>query len=119
VLLRPAVSAGALPVVVTPDGKSLITIANSSGGGYQVVRMSIATGKVTNVLGPVPGSGPSAFLGTDYLAADSTGDYVLIWQAGSSAQPTHGWVHGGTYHQLAPTFADHKANSDAWIQMTW
>jgi hypothetical protein len=81
--------------------------------------MSIATGKVTNVLGPVPGSGPSAFLGTDYLAADSTGDYVLIWQAGSSAQPTHGWVHGGTYHQLAPTFADHKANSDAWIQMTW
>jgi len=119
VLLRPADSAGALPVLVTPDGKSLITIANSPGDGYQVVRISITTGKVTNVLGPVPGSGPSAFLGTDYLAADSTGDYVLVWQAGSSAQPTHGWVHGGTYHQLAPTFADHKANSDAWIQMTW
>jgi hypothetical protein len=118
VLLRPADPAGALPVLVTPDGKSLITIASSTSG-FQVVRISIATGKVTSVLGPVPGSGPSAFLGTDYLAADGTGDYVLIWQAGSSGQPTHGWVHGGTYHQLAPTFADHKANSDAWIQMTW
>ena len=118
VLLQPADSAGALPILVTPDGKSLITIADSTSG-YQVVRISIATGKVTNVLGPVPGSGPNAFLGTNYLAADSTGDYVLVWQAGSSAQPTHGWVHGGTYHQLAPTFADRKANSDAWIQMAW
>ena len=24
-----------------------------------------------------------------------------------------GWVHGGTYHQLAPTFPP------GWIQMTW
>ncbi len=120
VLLRPAVLAGARPVLVTPDGKSLITIANSTSG-FQVVRMSIATGKVTSVLGPVPGPGPSAFFGSDYLAADSTGNYVLVWMAGNvtSGEPTHGWVHDGTYHQLAPTFADPAANSDAWIQLTW
>jgi hypothetical protein len=35
----------------------------------------------------------------------------------TSGNPLHGWVHGGIYHQLAPTFP--PSSPSGWIQMTW
>jgi hypothetical protein len=53
----------------------------------------------------------------DYLAVDRTGRYVLVWRGGSvtGGLSLHGWVHGGAYHQLAPTLSP----DGAAIQMTW
>jgi hypothetical protein len=121
VLRAPAPAAGPLPVLITPDGKELITLAESSSG-YNVVKTSVATGRVVSVLGAVPSlelpSLQPLFAG-EYLAADRTGRYVLVWMAGNSTtgHPLHGWVHGGQYHQLAPTFPG--SYPGGWIQMTW
>ncbi len=119
VLRAPAPASGPLPVLIDPDGKELITLARSSSGRfpYNVVKTSIATGRVVSVLGGVPSLEP--LLGGEYLAVDRTGGYVLAWMAGNSTggHPLHGWVHGGQYHQLAPTFPG--SYPGGWIQMTW
>lgn len=115
VLLRPS---GSMPVVADPDGKDLITVVSSSdGGSFEVVKISIATGRTTSVLATVPGDlGPS---GGAYLAADPTGNYVLVWTADSTttSSPLRGWVHAGSYHQFAPILPG--AHPGNWILMTW
>jgi hypothetical protein len=115
VLLR---TSGTTPVVADPDGKDLITVASSPhSGSFEVVTISIATGRMTSVLGTVPGDlGPS---GGEYLAADPTGNYVLVWTADSTttSSPRHGWVRAGSYHQFAPIFPG--AHPGNWILMTW
>jgi hypothetical protein len=73
----------------------------------------VATGKVTSSL-YLERSGA---LGYAYLHADSTGKYLLFWAIGSSAKASHGFVHDGTYHALAPIFS--AKSSDTRIQMTW
>jgi hypothetical protein len=119
VLRAPSASSGPLPVLVTPDGRQLITMVNSSSGryAYKVVKTSIATGRVVSVLGTVSPVYP--LFGGEYLAVDRTGGYVLAWMAGNATTglPLHGWVHGGRYHQLAPTFPARYPGG--WIQMTW
>jgi hypothetical protein len=119
VLRKASPSYGPLPVLVDPDGRELITLVKSSSGGssYDVVKTSIATGRVVSVLGSVSQVYPLS--GGEFLAADRTGGYVLAWMAGNatSGLPLHGWVHGGRYHQLAPAFP--TAYPGGWIQMTW
>jgi hypothetical protein len=63
-----------------------------------------ATGRVVSVLGSVSPVHP-LFAG-EYLAVDRTGDYVLVWTAANATNglALHGWVHGGSYHRLAPAF---------------
>jgi hypothetical protein len=116
VLRAPAKVSEPEPVLIDPAGKDLITIVDSAAPGTQnVVRVSIATGRVTSVLGSVP-RGLVRSRG-DFLAVDPTGRYALIWMAGNvtaSLVPLHGWVHGA-YHQLAPTFGRYGAR----FQMTW
>jgi hypothetical protein len=115
VLLRPS---GSVPVVADPDGHDLITVVRSPDRrSFDVVKVSIATGRTTSVLGTVPGDlGPS---GGAYLAADPTGNYVLVWTADSTtiSSPQHGWVHAGSYHQYAPIFRGPYPGN--WILMTW
>jgi hypothetical protein len=116
VLRPPATSPEPEPVLVDPGGEDLITMMDATKPGLlNVVKVSIATGDVTSVLGSVPRI-PNLF-SNDYLAVDRTGRYVLVWMAGSvpSGLPLHGWVHGGAYHQLAPTVPPEGAT----IQMTW
>ena len=116
VLRAPAKSTDPEPVLVDPGGKDLITLRGATTPGVlNVVKVSIATGEVTSVLGSVPRIQP--LFNADYLAVDRTGRYVLVWRGGSvtSGLQLHGWVHGGAYHQLAPTLPPEGAT----IQMTW
>jgi hypothetical protein len=119
VLRPPSRSSGPLPVLVDPDGRELITMVKSSAGPYafEVVKTSIATGRVVSVLGSVSPVHP--LFGGEYLAVDRTGDYVLVWTAGNATNglPLHGWVHGGSYHQLAPAFP--PSYPGGLYQMTW
>jgi hypothetical protein len=116
VLRAPAKVSEPEPVLIDPGGKDLITIADSPAPGAQnVVKVSIATGRVTSVLGSVP-RGLVRFRG-DFLAVDPTGRYALVWMVGNvtkSLVPLHGWVHGA-YRQLAPAVGPYGAR----FQMTW
>jgi len=119
VLRAPSPSSGPVPVLVDPDGRELITRVKSPSApnAFEVVKTSIATGRVVSVLGTVSPVYP--LFGGEYLAVDRTGGYVLAWMGGNdtSGLPLHGWVHGGRYHQLAPTFP--PSYPGGWIQMTW
>jgi hypothetical protein len=119
VLRAPSPSSGPVPVLVDPDGTELITMVESPSApdAFDVVKTSIATGRVVSVLGTV--SRVSPLFGDEFLAVDRSGDFVLVWMAGNatSGLPLHGWVHGGRYHQLAPTFR--ASYPGGWIQMTW
>jgi hypothetical protein len=116
VLFRPS---GQFPFLVDPGGTELTTIVTTRSDALEVARISIATGRVTSVIGQIPPDG--AALGTDGLAADSTGDYVLAWTPGIASTGfsfSHGWVRAGMYHPLAP--ASFPASSNAgYYQMTW
>ena len=48
-----------------------------------------------------------------------TGAYVLVWRAGNATNglALHGWVHGGSYHSLAPAFP--LSYPGGLYQMTW
>jgi hypothetical protein len=103
VLRAPAKPAEPEPVLIDPSGKELITMVDSPAPGVMsVVKVSIATGRVTSVLGSVP-RGLARFR-ADYLAVDPTGRYALIWMSGNTTKdgPLHGWVNAGAYHKLAP-----------------
>jgi hypothetical protein len=115
VLRSPAKAPEPEPVLADPSGKYLITMVSGATSGLQnVVKVSIATGDVTSVLGAVPRI-PHLF-GNYYLAADRTGRYVLAWMTGTAGgRQLHGWVQGGAYHQLAPALPP----GGATIQMTW
>ena len=115
VLRAPAKAPEPEPVLADPSGKYLITMVKGANSGLQnVVKVSIATGDVTSVLGTVPRI-PHLF-GNYYLAVDRTGRYLLAWMAGSAGgRQLHGWVHDGAYHQLAPALPPYGAT----IQMTW
>lgn len=104
------------PTLITPDGTELTSIVTTGSGISDVVRISVATGDITSVIGRIP-TVPS--LGGDYLAADRTGNYLLVWMSGNadSGLPLHGWVHGGTYRQLTPTFP--PSYPGGWYQMAW
>ncbi len=119
VLRAPSPSSGPLPVLADPNGKELITMVESASAPrtFEVVKTSIATGRVVSVLGTVSPVHP--LLGGEFLAVDRTGGYVLVWMAGNatSGLSLHGWVHGGQYHQLAPAFP--LSYPGGWIQMTW
>ena len=115
VLRAPAKAPEPEPVLADPSGKYLITMVRDATPSLQnVVKVSIATGDVTSVLGIVPRF-PHLF-GNYYLAADRTGRYVLAWMTGSAnGRQLHGWVQGGAYHQLAPVPTPYGAT----LQMTW
>lgn len=119
VLRKPSPAYGPVPVLIDPDGRELITMVKSPSGryAYNVVKTSIATGRVVSVLGTV--SQVSPLFADEYLAVDRTGGYVLVWMAGNPASglPLHGWVHGGQYHELAPDFG--ASYPGGWIQLTW
>jgi hypothetical protein len=114
VLRAPAKAPEPEPVLADPSGKYLITMVPDATPSQQnVVKVSIATGDVPSVLGIVPRF-PHLF-GNYNLAADRTGRYVLAWMTGSTnGRQLHGWVQGGTYHQLAPAPAPYGAT----LQMT-
>jgi hypothetical protein len=116
VLFRPS---GQFPFLLDPDGTELTTIVTAGSDALEVVKVSIATGRVTSVLGHIPPDG--AALGNDGLAADSTGDYVLAWTPGIASTEfsySHGWVHAGVYHPLAP--GSFPSGSKAgYYQMSW
>ena len=116
VLRAPVKSTDPQPVLVDPSGKDLITLrAAATSGVLNVVKVSIATGEVTSVLGSVPRMQP--LFSANHLAVDRTGRYVLVWRGESvpSGLQLHGWVHGGAYHQLVPTLSPDGVT----IQMTW
>jgi hypothetical protein len=119
VLRPPSRSSGPLPVLVDPDGRELITMvpSPSAAHAFEVVKTSIATGRVVSVLGSVSPVYP--LFGGEYLAVDRTGDYVLVWRAGNATNglALHGWVHGGSYHSLAPAFP--LSYPGGLYQMTW
>jgi hypothetical protein len=119
VLRPPSRSSGPLPVLVDPDGRELITMvpSPSAAHAFEVVKTSIATGRVVSVLGSVSPVYP--LFGGEYLAVDRTGDYVLVWRVGNATNglALHGWVHGGSYHSLAPAFP--LSYPGGLYQMTW
>jgi hypothetical protein len=115
----------------TGDGKSLVYLAKwcppgdvsyAGYGGYtcEILGTSLHPSQGAGfVIGQIPPDG--AALGTDGLAADSTGDYVLAWTPGIASTGfsfSHGWVRAGIYHPLAP--ASFPASSNAgYYQMSW
>lgn len=117
VLRAPAKVSEPEPVVIDPSGEDLITLVNSSAPSVlNLVKVSIATGRVTSVLGSVP-RGVARYR-ADGLAVDPTGRYALIWMNGNvtrSLGPLHGWVHGGAYHRLPPALSPYGGA----FQMTW
>jgi len=117
VLRAPEKPAEPEPILVDPSGRNLITMRHAATSGVlNVVKVSIATGEVMSVLGSVPLIPPLLF-NQYYLAAALTGRYVLVWMSpgSTSGLPVHGWVHGGSYHQLAPALPPDGAT----IQLTW
>jgi hypothetical protein len=48
-----------------------------------------------------------------------TRGYVLVWRSGNATNglELHGWVHGGSYHPLAPAFP--LSYPGGLYQMTW
>ena len=51
-----------------------------------------------------------------HLAADSTGQYLLLTVSGYG--PTHGWIQGGQLRELAP-FIPVRDVDHGWMQLAW
>lgn len=67
----------------------------------------------------VRGGGPAALLTAvrHEIRTERPGGSAFVHAAAHTGIPVHGWVHGGRYHQLAPTFP--PSYPGGWIQMTW
>jgi hypothetical protein len=99
--------------LIDPDGTDLSALVQDRGG-LQVVTISVATGRITSVLDPSVAGSPT--LVQLHLAADSTGNYLLLSQGGSG--PAHGWIQAGKLRGLAPFLPGTDA-VNGWMQLAW
>jgi hypothetical protein len=99
--------------LIDPDGTHLSALVQDAKG-LQVVTISVATGRITSVL--YPSVAVSPMVAEVHLAADSTGDFLLLSQGGSG--PTHGWIRTGALRELAP-FIPATDAVDGWMQLAW
>jgi hypothetical protein len=99
--------------LIDPDGTTLRALVQDSHG-LQIVTISVATGRITGVLDPSVTGSP--LVDEFHLAADSTGQYLLLSQGGSGS--THGWIRAGALRELAPFIPGTDA-VNGWMQLAW